>query len=64
LEGGESRVKTYCVRVYIPRYYEIQAENAEEAKRKAGELFSKEQKSWITPESQAVELTGEVLPLP
>jgi hypothetical protein len=57
-------MKTYCVRVYIPSYYEIPAENAAEAQRKAEELFSKEHKSWMTPESEAVELMGEVLPLP
>jgi hypothetical protein len=57
-------MKTYCVRVYIPSYYEIPAENAAEAKRKAEERFSKEHQSWMTPESKAVELMGEVLPLP
>jgi hypothetical protein len=57
-------MKTYCVRVYIPSYYEIPAENAAEAREKAEEQFSKEHQSWMTPESQAVELMGEVLPLP
>jgi hypothetical protein len=57
-------MKIYCVRVYIPSYYEIPAENAEEARGKAEEQFRKEKQSWITPESQAVELMGEVLPLP
>ena len=57
-------METYCVRVYIPSYYEIPAENAEEARTKALEQFSQEHRSWRTPESQAVELTGEVLPLP
>ena len=57
-------MKTYCVRVYIPSYYEIPAESAAEARRIAEEEFRKEHRSWITPESQAVELMGEVLPLP
>jgi hypothetical protein len=57
-------MKTYCVRVYIPSYYEIVAENAAEARRIAEEEFCKEHKSWITPETQAVELMGKVLPLP
>jgi hypothetical protein len=57
-------VKTYCVRVYIPSYYEIPAENAEQAQEKALQEFRKEHSSWITPESQAVELMGEALPLP
>jgi hypothetical protein len=55
---------TYCVRVSIPSYYEIQAENAEEARTEALEQFSKESESWITPTTEAVELMGEVLPLP
>jgi hypothetical protein len=57
-------MKTYCVRVYIPTYYEIKAESAAEARRIAEEEFCKEHKSWMTPETQAVELMGEVLPLP
>ena len=57
-------MKIYGVRVYIPTYYEIQAENADEARRMAEEEFCKEHSSWMTPESQAVELMGEVLPLP
>ena len=57
-------MKTYCVRVYIPSYYEIPAENAEEAREKAEEQFRKEKQSWITPITEAVELMGEVLPLP
>jgi hypothetical protein len=57
-------VKTYCVRVYIPTYYEIQAETAEEARTEALEQFSKESESWIIPTTEAVELMGEALPLP
>jgi hypothetical protein len=57
-------MKIFVVRVYIPSYYEIPAENADEAREKAEEQFSKEHQSWMTPESQAVELMGEVLPLP
>ncbi len=54
----------FYVRVYIPSYYEIQAENADEARRIAEEQFSTEHSSWITPESQVVELMGEAWPLP
>ena len=57
-------MKVFIVRVYIPSYYEIPAENAAAAKRKAEEQFSKEHQNWITPQSEAVELMGEVLPLP
>jgi hypothetical protein len=57
-------MRIFCVRVSIPSYYEIPAENAEEARRIAEEQFRTEQTSWMTPESQAVELMGEVLPLP
>ncbi len=57
-------MKTYCVRVYIPSYYEIQAENATEAKEQALQEFSKEHSSWLIPTTEAVELMGEVLPLP
>jgi hypothetical protein len=57
-------MKIFCVRVYIPSYYEIPAENAAEAKEKALQEFSKEKQSWLTPTTEAVELMGEVLPLP
>jgi hypothetical protein len=57
-------MKIYYVRVYIPSYYEIPAENADEAREQALQEFSKEHKSWMTPESQVVELMGAALPLP
>ena len=57
-------MKIYCVRVYIPSYYEIPAENAAEAKEQALNEFSKEHSNWLTPTTEAVELMGEVLPLP
>jgi hypothetical protein len=37
-----NNLKTYTVRVCIPTIYAIEAENSQEAKRKAGERYKKE----------------------
>ena len=43
-------MKTYTVRVCSPTIYAIEAENEQEATRKAAELYKKEHKTWIDPE--------------
>jgi hypothetical protein len=56
-------VSTYKVRVYIPTYYEIEAESEEEAKETAEYLFKKENSEWVGNTDEIIEFVVEVKPL-
>jgi hypothetical protein len=56
-------VGSYKVRVYIPTYYEIEAENEKEAKETAEYLFKKENSEWIGDTDEIIELMVEAKPL-
>ena len=43
-------MKKYQVRVCIPSVYEVEAEDYEQAEKKAKKLFKKDNKTWIEPE--------------
>jgi hypothetical protein len=60
--GGE-KVK-FQIRVYIPSYYEVEADTQQEAEEKAVYIFEKENCEWIGPENEIFELISEALPLP
>jgi len=48
-------MKKYLVRVCTPSVYEVEADNEQQAKEKASELFKKDQKTWIEPEVHDLE---------
>ena len=50
-----SHLNTYTVRLSIPAIYPVEAENEEEAKRKAVELYKKDHDTWIEPEVHDVQ---------
>ena len=53
----------YKVRVYIPTYYDIEADSENEARQKAEYVFKKENKEWIGNEEEIIELICDVSPL-
>ena len=55
-------MSTYSVRISIPTYYEVEAADPQEARTIAERRFQAEHPSWRTPESEVIELTGEVSP--
>jgi hypothetical protein len=64
-EVGDNSMKKYIARVFIPIVYEIEAENKQQAEKKAVEFFKQEDKkekavyfsnSWIDPEVEVEEI--------
>ena len=53
----------YKARIYIPTYYEIEADSENEAQEKAVYVFKKENSEWIGNEDELIELICEVSPL-
>ncbi len=45
-------MKTYVVRFFEPTVYEVEAENEEQAKKQAVELWKRDHNTWIKPEVQ------------
>jgi len=53
-------MKKYLVHIYEPTVYEVEAENEDEAKKKAEALYMHEKNTWITPEKvEAAEVPTE-----
>jgi hypothetical protein len=51
-----SHLKTYIVCLCMPALYPVKAENEEEAKRKASEMYMEAHDTWIEPEVLDVRL--------
>ncbi len=47
----------FIARVFVPRYLELEAEDEQDAQRKAQEWYKEQKRDWREP-------TAEVVPLP